>query len=232
MNSTHTWCQRMCPQKRRCSPVARENSDLLLNHANEPVSSEPCFRGILLWCCVLRFSCPFRLSYSFVLVVIFSWKISPSGTRNHNSTLTPTIPNSRDAPAWTRCASVGRDTLPNPPRRRTTLQHGRGLPPPHLLSGKRATAYWSLGRCAPDTRGSIRLRVLFIWVKNPSRIDLSKCFSLLEHVYESLSSAASSRRIWFRDSRVFPPGNRRLPRAVRSPGRIPTWGCLFLKIAV
>jgi hypothetical protein len=32
--------------------VARQNSDLLLNHANEPVSSEPCFRGILLWCCV------------------------------------------------------------------------------------------------------------------------------------------------------------------------------------
>jgi hypothetical protein len=28
--------------------VARQNSDLLLNHANEPVSSEPCFRGILL----------------------------------------------------------------------------------------------------------------------------------------------------------------------------------------
>jgi hypothetical protein len=33
-------------------PVARQNSDLLLNHANEPVSSETCFRGILLCCCV------------------------------------------------------------------------------------------------------------------------------------------------------------------------------------
>jgi hypothetical protein len=29
-----------------------KNSDLLLNHVNEPGSSEPCFRGILLWCCV------------------------------------------------------------------------------------------------------------------------------------------------------------------------------------
>ena len=30
------------------SGVARQNSDQLLNHANEPVCSEPCFRGILL----------------------------------------------------------------------------------------------------------------------------------------------------------------------------------------
>jgi hypothetical protein len=57
--------------------VARQNSDLLLNHANEPVSSEPCFRGILLWCCVWWSSCPFRSSYAFVPVVISLGKFRP-----------------------------------------------------------------------------------------------------------------------------------------------------------